>query len=197
MKNYYQLQLKELEKIALLKQKPTLLLHTCCALCFSSAFMQIKDYFQISVFFFNPNIYPLSEYEKRKKELLRLIDIFNKKNNSNIKFIEQKEDFISYNDCKNHFHKCYDCLNYRLFNSFVYAENNNYDYVTTTLTVGRLKDSYLINSLGETISINFNNCKYFYSDFKKNKGIDLSLQLKKEYNIYAQNYCGCEKFYDK
>ena len=79
MKNYYQLQLKELEKIALLKQKPTLLLHTCCALCFSSAFMQIKDYFQISVFFFNPNIYPLSEYEKRKKELLRLIDIFNKK----------------------------------------------------------------------------------------------------------------------
>lgn len=83
----------ELEKVQKLPTKPSLLLHTCCAMCFSSSFLQIKDYFQVTVYYFNPNIYPLEEYEKRKNEVLRLIDIFEKEYQVKIDFIEEKKDF--------------------------------------------------------------------------------------------------------
>lgn len=192
MENYYKKQLSIIETIK--DKKPTLLLHTCCALCFSSSFMQIKDYFDITVFFYNPNIYPTEEYQKRKDETLRLIDIFNKEFNTNIKFVEQCEDFEKYNQKKVHKNKCYDCIYNRLLVSYNYANEHNYDYVTTTLTLGRLKNSVMINLIGESLS-KFYQTKYFFSDFKKNKGIDLSLALKEKYNIYAQNYCGCEKAY--
>ena len=194
MENYYKKQLSIIENIKNNNTKPTLLLHTCCALCFSSSFMQIKDYFDITVFFYNPNIYPLEEYNKRKKETLRLIDIFNLEFNTNIKFVEQIGDFDSYNEKKVHQNKCYDCIYNRLLVSYNYANTHNFDYVTTTLTLGRLKNSSMINLIGESLS-SFYTTKYFYSDFKKNKGIDLSLMLKEKYNIYAQNYCGCEKAY--
>lgn len=193
MKNYYQVQQILMDQIKKEKTKPRLLLHTCCALCFSSAFLQCKDLFQITVFFFNPNIYPLEEYEKRKKETLRLIQIFSQEFHMHIDFVEKKEDFEHYQKKKIHQHHCYDCIYNRLLNAYVYAEKNHFDYVTTTLTVGRLKDSYMINLIGETLEPTFK-CKYFYSDFKKNKGIDLSLQMKEKYQIYAQNYCGCETY---
>lgn len=194
MKNYYQLQQKEIAFVKNLPKKPTLLLHTCCALCFSSAFLQIKDDFEISVFFFNPNIYPLEEYEKRKNELLRIIHLYEKEWNISIPFIEKKEDFHLYQKVKTHRNACYDCLHYRLLESYIYASTHQFDYLTTTLTVGRLKDSYFINSIGETLQKQFPNTKYFLSDFKKNKGIDLSLEMKAKYQIYAQNYCGCEHY---
>ena len=184
MENYYKKQLEIINKIDT-NDKPTLLLHTCCALCFSSSLMQIKDYFDITVFFYNPNIYPSYEYEKRKNETLRLIKIFNLEYNLNIKFVEQVESFESY-----------DCIYNRLLVSYNFANENNFDYVSTTLTLGRLKNSNMINLIGESLS-KYYNTKYFYSDFKKNKGIDLSLTLKEKYKIYAQNYCGCEKYYEK
>lgn len=193
MINYYFEQTKLIDIIKIQNKKPTLLLHTCCALCFSSAFMQCKDYFDITVFFFNPNIYPTDEYNKRKNELLRLIDIFQKEYSVNINFIEKKEDFNKYNKKKVHLNKCFDCIYNRLLVSYHYANDNNYDYVSTTLTVGRLKNSQMINQIGSVLEPYFKT-KYFYSDFKKNKGIDLSLELKRKYNIYAQNYCGCEKY---
>lgn len=195
MNDYYARQVKLLEELKSKEKKPTLLLHTCCALCFSSAFMQCKDYFEITVFFYNPNIYPLGEYEKRKNETLRLIEIFKKEFNVNIKFVEQIENFEAYNKKKVHKHKCYDCIYNRILNSYNYANSNNYDYITTTLTVGRLKNSIMINQIGEMLEPYYKT-KYFYSNFKKNKGIDLSLEMKKKYNIYAQNYCGCEKYYE-
>lgn len=181
------------EKIKNEKKKPTLLLHTCCALCFSSAFLQCKDLFQITVFFFNPNIYPSEEYEKRKKETLRLIDIFAKEYHVTIGFIEQKEDFKTYQEKKIHQHACFDCIYHRILTTYCHAEKHHFDFITTTLTVGRLKDSYMINLIGEILEPSFT-CRYFYSDFKKNNGIDLSLQMKEKYQIYAQNYCGCEAY---
>ena len=193
MENYYKKQISIIESIKDYDRKPTLLLHTCCALCFSSSFMQIKDYFDITVFFYNPNIYPKEEYEKRKQETIRLIDIFNKEFNLNVKFVEQCEDFEIYKQKKVHNNKCYDCIYNRLLVSYNYANQNNFDYVSTTLTLGRLKNSTMINLIGQSLS-KFYQTKYFYSDFKKNKGIDLSLLLKEKYNIYAQNYCGCEAY---
>ena len=193
MRNYYQEQIKLTNLLISENKKPTLLLHTCCALCFSTSFMQCKDAFDITVFFYNPNIYPIEEYEKRKSETLRLIDIFNKEYSCNIKFVEQKESFETFDKKKNKNRKCYDCIYNRLLVSYNYANSNNFDYVTTTLTVGRLKNSEMINQIGEELS-KYYSTKYFYSNFKKNKGIDLSLKLKEQYNIYAQNYCGCEKY---
>lgn len=174
--------------------KKTLLLHTCCALCFSSAFMQCKDAFDITVFFYNPNIYPLDEYQKRKNETLRLIEIFNKEYDCNIKFVEQIEEFEIYNEKKIHNNKCFDCIYNRILTTYNYANKYGFDYISTTLTVGRLKDSTMINLIGQMLEKNYNT-KYFYSNFKKNNGIELSLQLKQKFNIYAQNYCGCEPYY--
>lgn len=194
MRNYYKEQIDLCNKIEQEGKKPTLLLHTCCALCFSSSFMQIYKYFDITVFFFNPNIYPKDEYEKRKNETKRLIEIFNKEFNTNVKFVEKIEQFETYKDKKIHKNKCFDCILNRLLVSYNYAEEHNFDYVSTTLTLGRLKNSEMINQIGEMLEPNYKT-KYFYSNFKKNKGIDLSLELKEKYNIYAQNYCGCEPYY--
>ena len=194
MRNYYKEQVELVNKLNEQEKKPTLLLHTCCALCFSSSFMQIKDAFDITVFFYNPNIYPSEEYNKRKEETIRLIDIFNKEFNLNIKFVEQVEDFEAYNSKKVHNKKCFDCIYNRILVSYNYADANNFDYVSTTLTLGRLKNSEMINQIGEDLSQHFTT-KYFFSNFKKNGGIDLSLSLKEKYNIYAQNYCGCEPYY--
>ena len=184
-----------IKEVSNLAKKQTLLLHTCCAMCFSAALWQIKDYFDITVYFFNPNIYPSEEYDKRKNEVKRMIEIFNKEYSINIKFVEEIEEFEKYNRCKIHKEKCYDCIQYRLYHSYVYADAHNFDYVTTTLTSGRLKNSKMINRIGENLSEHFKT-KYFYSDFKKNKGIDVALMLKEKYNIYAQNYCGCEPYYE-
>ena len=184
IRNFYKEQTDLINKLKEENKKPTLLLHTCCALCFSSAFMQIKDAFDITVFFYNPNIYPSDEYNKRKNETLRLIDIFNTEFNANIKFVEQIEDFCSYDEKKVHDNKCFDCINNRLLVSYKYTNNNNYDYISTTLTVGRLKDSRMINEIGKMLEPLFKT-KYFYSNFKKNKGIDLILEMKKKYNIYV------------
>ena len=193
MRNYYKEQVELTNKLKEYEKKPTLLLHTCCALCFSSSYMQIKDSFDITVFFYNPNINPLEEYERRKSETLRLIEIFNNEFHTNVKFVEKKEDFETYKEKKVHPNKCFDCIYNRLLVSYNYANENNFDYVSTTLTLGRLKDSIMINQIGEILEKNYQT-KYFYSNFKKNKGIDLSIELKKKYNIYAQNYCGCEKY---
>lgn len=194
MRNYYQEQLNLTSQLKQQQKKPTLLLHTCCALCFSSSFMQCKDYFEITVFFYNPNIYPSTEYEKRKSETLRLIEIFKQEFNVTIHFIEKIEDFSLYNEKKVHKNHCFDCIYNRLLVSYNYAYENHYDYISTTLTLGRLKNSIMINQIGEMLEKNYPTTKYFYSNFKKNKGIDLSLLLKEKYHIYAQTYCGCEAY---
>ena len=94
----------------------------------------------------------LLEYNKRKIETLRLIEIFKKEYNVEIKFVEQVESFESYNEKKVHQNKCFDCIHNRLLVSYNYADEHNYDYVSTTLTLGRLKNSNMINLLGEMLS---------------------------------------------
>ncbi len=195
MKNYLKMFQQEILKIKQENKKPTLLLHTCCAMCFSSAYMQLKDFFQITVYFYNPNIYPMEEYEKRKNEVLRLIKLFNQEYQTNVDFIEEKDDFNCYLEKKVHVKGCMDCFHLRLLKSFTYANKNHYDYVTTTLTVGRLKNSILMNQIAESLQPMFTKTHYLYSDFKKNNGIEISLNCKEKYGIYAQCYCGCEPYY--
>ncbi len=197
MKNNYEEFMDKINEIKKLKEKPTLLLHTCCALCFSSAYLQLKDYFKITVFFYNPNIYPLEEYEKRKQEVLRMIQIFNNEYHTEVQFIEKIDTFDDYKSKKIHSKGCLDCFHLRLLKSFMYANENHFDYMTTTLTVGRLKNSKLLNQIGQSLQSMFDPTQYLISDFKKNGGIDLSLQCKEKYHIYAQCYCGCEPYYQE
>ena len=153
MKNYLKLFTQEIDKVSLLKQKPTLLLHTCCAMCFSASYMQLKDYFDISVYFYNPNIYPLDEYIKRKNEVIRVIDLFNKEFSTNVKFIEENDIFDYYKVKKVHKVGCFDCFHLRLLKSFEYvtALNSNTSLAPSTLVIALAKPPPVQDSIVETL----------------------------------------------
>ena len=185
----------ELEKI--IKQnentKPSLLLHTCCAPCSSSVIERLSDFFNITVFYFNPNIEPYEEYLHRKSEQIRYL----KEINRGIEFLDcdyQNEKFKEVSkgleQLKEGGHRCYKCFELRLYETAIKAKNLNFDYFGTTLTVSPHKNSQIINLIGKEIETKLN-IKFLYSDFKKREGYKKSIMLSKEYNLYRQNYCGC------
>lgn len=192
MKTNYDL---ELEKIisSLNGIKPKLLLHTCCAPCSSSVIERLNNYFNITVFYYNPNIEPEEEYLKRKEEQKRFLKEINK----NINFLDcdyEHEEFINIakekEDLPEGGKRCHDCYRLRLLKTAQKASVLNFDYFGTTLTVSPYKNSQILNQLGKEISEELN-IKYLYSDFKKKEGYKRSIELSKEYNLYRQNYCGC------
>lgn len=190
----YQLELeKELDKIKNLNVKPKLLLHACCGPCSSYVIEYLSKYFDITIYYYNPNIYPEDEYTRRKEEAKRFIDLFN----SDVKFIECKYDPNEYyNSIKGlenlgeRSKRCYNCYKLRMKEASLYAKENNYDYFTTTLSISPYKISSWINEIGENLSNEYD-IKYLYADFKKKNGFKRSLELSKEYNMYRQDYCGC------
>ena len=179
-----------LEEIAALKGTKTLLLHCCCAPCSSACLERLKDYFKITVLFYNPNIGG-EEYERRKGELIRLI-----KETGWADFLDcdhLEEEFYSavkgMESCPEGGNRCRECFRLRLEKTAELADENNFDYFTTTLTVSPLKDAALINKIGESLK---GSSKWLYSDFKKRNGYLRSCELSKEYSLYRQDYCGCE-----
>lgn len=178
---------KELEKlINNLDHKPTLLLHSCCAPCSSHCITYLNDYFDITIFYYNPNIEPYEEYIKRKNEQIRLCNILN------IKYIDTTWDNQEYRNCikgmeleKEGGSRCVSCINMRLLKTYEYSKD--YEYFGTTLTVSPHKNSKLINELGLQIDKN----KFLISDFKKQEGYKKSIELSKKYELYRQDYCGC------
>ncbi len=190
----YQLELeKELEKIKDLSIKPKLLLHACCGPCSSYVIEYLSKYFDITIYYYNPNIYPETEYIRRKEEAKRFIDLFNK----DVKFIECNYNPNEYYDSIKGLEelgekskRCYECYRLRMKEACIYAKDNNYDYFTTTLSISPYKVSSWINEIGENLSKEFD-IKYLYADFKKKNGFKRSLELSKEYNMYRQDYCGC------
>jgi predicted adenine nucleotide alpha hydrolase (AANH) superfamily ATPase len=186
---------RELEMIIeSLDYKPRLLLHSCCGPCSSYVISYLIDYFDITVLYYNPNIEPKEEYEKRKKEQIRLI---NELNNPNLNIMDIDYDNSTYRSFveghesdKEGGERCHLCYELRLRKTAEIAKQNNYDYFCTTLTVSPYKNSQIINKLGESISKEYN-IKWLYSDFKKKDGYKKSIELSKEYNLYRQNYCGC------
>lgn len=175
--------------------KKKLLLHSCCAPCSSHVITLLVDYFDITVLYYNPNIEPIEEYEKRKSEQLRLIEILNKKHN--IKYMEcdyENEEFKNVakgleKEAEGH-NRCSRCYFLRLKKTAALASMYNFDYFATTLTVSPYKDMKKINKMGKVLEAKYN-VKYLYSDFKKHEGYKLSIELSKQYNLYRQNYCGC------
>ena len=192
--NYANILKQELNYIKNENIRPTLLLHVCCAPCSSYVLEYLEDYFDITVYFFNPNIYPEDEYVFRKNELQRLID---EKFNGKIKVIDADYNpdlfFDSVKGLENEPEgkkRCEVCFKLRLESTAKTAKEGNFDYFTTTLSISPLKNATLLNTIGEEFSKKYKT-KYLFSDFKKNEGYKRSIELSREFNLYRQDYCGC------
>lgn len=189
MEKNYQLIMEKI--ISTLDGKPKLLLHSCCGPCSSYVIDYLKDYFTITVLYYNPNIYPETEYNKRKAEQIKLL------NKYKIELLDcdyNNEEFENITkgleNEKEGGKRCEKCFYLRLSKTKEVASKNNYDYFTTTLTVSPHKNSEIINSIGS--SLEDKKTKYLYSDFKKRDGYKKSIELSKKYKLYRQNYCGCK-----
>ena len=192
MKINYNLEM--LEIIKSLKDKPNLLLHSCCGPCSTAVINRLLPYFKITVFYYNPNIEPYDEYLQRKQEQIKFI---NKLNNQNVQFMDCDYDNGDFKNIALGLEnepeggkRCHACFKLRLEKTAKVAKENNFDYFCTTLTVSPHKNSQVINTIAKEISEKYN-IKYLYSDFKKDDGYKKSIEYAKEYDLYRQNYCGC------
>lgn len=192
---------KELEKILAINQKenkvPTLFLHSCCAPCSSYCLEYLAEYFYITLFYYNPNISPQIEYEKRVEEQKRFVEDLNKKVTYSIKLIEGNYDPERFYEMAKGMEeipeggeRCFACYELRLREAAIYAKERNFDYFTTTLTISPLKNAQKLNEIGNRLGEEYS-IAYLPSDFKKKNGYKRSIELSKEYNLYRQNYCGC------
>ncbi len=184
-----------LEDIISSNRHPSLLLHSCCAPCSSYVLEYLSSIFKITVLYYNPNIYPESEYLKRLSEQKWFINTFPVKNKvSIINTTYNESDFLDYikgneND-KEGGTRCFKCYELRLNKAAQIAKQNGFDYFTTTLSISPHKNSQKLNEIGEYLSQKYE-VKYLYADFKKKEGFKRSLILSKKYNLYRQTYCGC------
>ena len=192
MKTNYNLIMEDIIKN--LKGKPKLLLHACCGVCSSSVLERLYPFFDITVLYYNPNIYPEEEYIKRLNVQKDIIQKMNLK----VKLLEigyLKKDFDKIakglENEKEGGARCSKCFYLRLEKTAQIASKNHYDYFTTTLSVSPYKNSEKLNKIGEVLSEKYN-VKYLYSDFKKKEGYKRSNELAKKYNLYRQHYCGCK-----
>lgn len=190
---------KELEKkLADIRKSgsvPRLLLHSCCAPCSSYVIEYLSDYFDITVFYYNPNISMSEEYKKRVEEQKRFISEFPAVHK--VDFIEgdyEPDVFFNtvrgYEQCPEGGERCFLCYELRLRKTAQLAKEKGFDYFTTTLTISPLKNSVRLNETGQHLSEEYG-VDYLLSDFKKKEGYKRSIELSREYNLYRQNYCGC------
>ena len=175
---------------------PKLLLHSCCAPCSSYVLEYLSNYFEITVLYYNPNIFPESEYTKRIWEQQKLIDEMNVK--YPISFMAgpyDKEKFYEMTkgleEVKEGGVRCFGCYELRLRETARIAAQAGFDYFTTTLSISPLKNAEKLNEIGVKLAEEYG-VSYLLSDFKKKNGYKRSIELSKQYGLYRQNYCGCE-----
>ncbi len=199
--NYYKESLKEYKKIRKENgnKKPKLLLHVCCGACSCYPLIFLVDLFDVTILFSNSNIYPYEEYQKRLNALKDYVKVIEKKLQTNIKIVEDTYDhkkficeLVPFKDEPEGGKRCHKCIRMRMERLFDYAENNGYNLVTTVMSISRNKDTFYLNSLGKELEEKHKGIKYFVNDFKKNGGQDLGVELSKVFNVYRQDYCGCE-----
>lgn len=174
--------------------KPSLLLHACCAPCSSYTLEYLVPYFDITLFFYNPNIAPESEYNFRARELERLIR--EHPSFGDVKLITAAYDSTPFfemakgkEDLKEGGERCFDCYRLRLEETAKMAAGR-YDYFCTTLSISPHKNAEMLNKIGGELSEKYG-IKYLFSDFKKKGGYQRSIALSSEYDLYRQDYCGC------
>ncbi len=173
-------------------EKPRLLLHACCAPCASSVTERLKDFFAVTLYFYNPNMDSFEEYEARAKEIEKLSRHFA------INYIIEEynsQEFLTLASGlegeKEGGARCFKCFDLRLNKTALFAKSNGFDFFATTLTVSPLKNAQALNRIGEAVSAQ-TGVKYLPSDFKKKNGYIRSIELSKELDLYRQNYCGCK-----
>ena len=174
---------------------PSLLLHSCCAPCSSYCLEYLSEYFHITVFYYNPNIYPREEFAKRAEEQRRFIEQLPVKHP--VKCVvgpyEQErfyETVRGFEGEREGGERCFRCYELRLREAAELASELKMDYVTTTLTISPLKNAEALNTIGERVAEEYGVC-YLNSDFKKKNGYKRSVELSAEYGLYRQDYCGC------
>ena len=179
-------------KIDELKKEPKkkILIHACCGPCSSEVIDFLKEVFDITIYYYNPSIYPKEEYEKRYDQFSLLpykFDIVKGK------YEEDKyyDAIKGYEDLGEFSERCYKCFYFRLEETAIYASVHHFDYFTTTLSISPYKNSKWINEIGYELSKKYN-IEYLYSDFKKQEGYKKSIELSKKYKLYRQEYCGCK-----
>ena len=187
--NYDRLMMDEIDSFN--GEKKTILLHSCCGPCSSSVIERLKEYFNITVLYYNPNIEPQEEYEKRKQVQIDLL------NELGIPYLDVPYDNEVFRDLTKGLEeepeggaRCHVCYGRRLKYTANLAKEKGFDYFCTTLTVSPYKNSEVINKIGSSIGEEVG-IKYLYSDFKKKDGYKRSIELSKKYNLYRQDYCGC------
>ncbi len=194
--NYDTLLEDTISKIKAANTRPSLLLHACCAPCSSAVLERIAKYFKIDIFYYNPNITPKREVDKRIEEVEKLLKL--EPGTEGIRLIPGKYDPESFEAIAKGREmipeggeRCYDCYELRLRETAVYAKEHNYDYFSTTLSISPYKRSQWLNEIGGKLAEEFD-VPYLYSDFKKKNGYRRSIELSEEYGLYRQNYCGCK-----
>ena len=176
--------------------RPRVLLHACCGPCSSSVLEFMVKHFDITVLWYNPNIYPLEEYNKRFKTLIELVEKLGISEDIQIMAEPHKsEDYYKrIKGLENEPEggkRCTECFSVRLLETAKIAKQYNFDYFCTTLTLSRHKNAVLINQLGEEIA-EATGVKWLPSEFKKRNGENRSIELCEKFNLYRQLYCGCE-----
>ena len=178
-----------------------LLLHSCCAPCSSGVIDRLVDFFDITIYFYNPNMDTEEEFIKRANEQVRYV---NERYADKIKVIIPPYDNQRYLDAVKGYEdapeggsRCEKCFALRFTKCAKYASENGFDFITTTLTVSPYKNATLINTIGEKVCEKYDGVSWLYCDFKKNNGYLNSIKNSKEYNLYRQDYCGCIYSYNQ
>lgn len=212
MNNYQKDLDKLIEEVNDRSLRPSLLLHACCGPCSSYVLEYLSKRFQITVLYYNPNIYPKEEYERRLSELRLLYERFPPALEGKVKVIEENYDPEEFYkavgtreqpelaDEPERGERCRRCYEFRLRKAFDYAAAHEFDYFCTTLSISPFKDAEKINVIGQALEEEstlkgeraFTKKPHWLpSDFKKNGGFVRSLEISKEYGMYRQQYCGC------
>ena len=183
------------EILGTLKERERLLLHSCCGPCSSYVLQYLKEYFDITVFFYNPNILPSAEYERRLDAQKHLIEQMNGQG-ADIRLLvpEYRPEVFAdmargMENLPEGGERCTHCFSLRLSETAKTARENGFPWFCTTLSVSPHKDAQRINRIGEELSTDA--CRWLYSDFKKRNGYLESIRLSREYGLYRQDYCGC------
>lgn len=172
---------------------PKILLHSCCAPCGGQVITELrKQGFEVTVFFYNPNIFPFEEYEIREKEIEKFCQ------SQNINFIKgdwNHQDWLEFikggEKEQEGGMRCIKCYEFRLEKISKYAQENNFDYFASTLSISPHKNAFKINEVGRQLAQKYK-INFYEADWKKHDGFKKSCQLSKKYNFYRQTYCGCE-----
>lgn len=176
-------------------EKPSLLMHSCCAPCSSYCMEYMSRYFHVTLLYYNPNIYPPEEFGKRAAELERLVK--DMPTDEPVKVIVDRYDPREFFDAVRGLEdiaeggeRCFACYKLRLERAAKYASENGYDYFCSTLSIGPLKNCSKLNEIGEQLSEIYP-VRHLPNDFKKKNGYKRSIELSAQYKLYRQNYCGC------